>query len=132
MRNKRPSRKPAKRGIRSRITQPSSVRREDDIVNLLSIAAVGGQATKKDLAFSRPVFAQLVGSPPSTDFQLVCGGETTRTLVGWAQQAPNVLRAEMSGALTGSKTYVGTLAALCGSVVPQPNNWGNKTANIVT
>lgn len=128
---KGPGRRAPARSHRQRNTLPATERTNVLTVDLQTVEAVSGQATKKDLTFSRPVTANGVAVPAIADFVLASAGETDRYATDWEILAPNRLRATLSGALTAAKTYVGTIAAACGSVSPAPNIWGDRTASII-
>lgn len=128
----RPGRRARPKQRRARQTLPSNDRTGSVSVDLMTIAAVDGQPTKFDLTFSREVIVDETGTPTGTDFQLVAGGETTRTLSAVEQTAPNVVRVTMSGALTAMKTYTGTVATNAGVIRPEPAAWGIRAQTIDT
>lgn len=127
----RPGRRSRPFRHRNRQTLPSGDRTRNIFTNLMSVTFADGETTIFVLTFDREVTANAVSVPAGTDFQLTCMGETTRTLVSVAQTAPNVVEATMSGALTAAKTYVGTIAAACSAIRPDPAQWADRTASIV-
>lgn len=120
------------RASSGRLSLPANQRQGSATTNLLALATVAGQPTKFDLTFDRPVTANGSVAPPTTDFQMAAGGQTTRWCIDWEQRASNVLRATMNIAPATAITFVGTIAAAASSVIPSPPAWNDRTASVMT
>lgn len=128
---KRPGgRKPSKRGHRAK-NLPTSQRDGSLITNLTGLAA-GIDASHVVMTFDRPVTAGNPASPGATDIQFVASGGTTRNVAATVQTRPNVVTCGLSGALTATKTYTGTIAVNQGCIVLTAGQWGTRAKTIAT
>lgn len=130
-RGHKPTLRPSKKS-RNRFSPTADNAGRVPATNLILIAPVGGSSLMLDVTMDRPVIA---GTPSPVDtaaFVLAASGGTSRHAISAINHAPNIARVTLDGALTASKSYVGTLALTQGIIVPTAGQIGTHTGAINT